>query len=1025
MSTVAHDEGGSPAGQSAELPGDRGVVLLLLGAPDRDGLLALVDGLLAQPVAQPLALPAMMAQHAAMGARLALAVPPYELRARLQMARDRLFAATRPRLSIKNSGIYINIEGTLSPQSGRRIAFLFPGQGSQHPGMLRDFCAVSPLVGAWFDALDGAYERAGRARPSRLIDGEAQDALFGWEQGAPLSTVANLALFDLISQLGIRADALVGHSIGEHAAVLAAGRVAAEQRQTLCEELCRLGLAGIPVEKSAVAEGMATVSAFPRARLAEIVARHPQQLFIAMDNCPNQQVLAGLRVALEDAIDTIVGEGGICATLPFVRAYHTPLLGDCAGIAERWYRKLALTPTPRAGKATPVYSCLTSRPIPGDPVAAAQVMAGQWTAMVNFRATIDQLYSERIDTFIEVGPDAKLTAFVEDTLRGRAHLAVSVAAPSLRGPSQNSTLPRDLEQLGHMLAALYMHGVPVDPVHYTALLRGTAGAIPVVSPPSRPSLRGEPAPLVQALAVHRSLIDEAAAALAVAAARVRPLLPGAVSGRTTIAPTHPPPAGWPLLGEGVHVTGARLTVDRSFTLARDPFLADHSIGHRRDGQRGAKSSAGAPLPVISFTTSLELAAEAAQRLLAYRAAGTSTPPALVITDSRAHHWLALDGGALHVKLEAAQQGSTVHVSLQEGSGEQRAEPPEDARTASGIASPPAFQATVNGATAAQVAALTPKALWQTDRAARKPLHWTAATFYANYAFHGPSFRGLVHVLSVGPDSAEATVRVTELPGIDSRMLQLDPALLDCAGQLVAFWLLEYGARPPTFGIFPVGARRVIRHQQTPAPGTLLCCRCRVTLGFGGITSAAVGFFTADNQVVASIEGFTQRLIEFPPALAGVLFGKQSVAFSAALACAPGQVKRQIDSQAWSILEEGQSIWGRVLAQRVLNPRERAVWQSLPALTAPRAPGSPQRQTQWLLRQLVAKEAVSAWLMEHQQPALELAEIHFDPALPTNGVGEGEFRVQWDAATIPNLWLLLRANQHFMTTVVERREQKAG
>jgi acyl transferase domain-containing protein len=343
--------------------------------------------------------------------------------------------------------------------------------------MLHELYRCTPTVRGWLDALDAAYASVGRPRPSELIYGEeAQEAaapaaaLFSMEQGAQLSTVANLALYELMGQLGIHGDALVGHSIGEHAAVLAAHAGHAAHRAAICAELCQLGRLSVGLEEPATPEAMAAVSAFDRASLEALVARNPQQLFIAMDNCPHQQVLAGTRGAVDAALAAIVAAGGIGARLPFVRAYHTPLFGPRAEQLAAWYRRTGLTPAPLHGFAPPVYSCLTGQPIPTAPADAARVMAQQWVAPVNFRTTVERLYAAGIDAFVEVGPDAKLTAFVEDILRGRPHLAVSML-----GPAQAT--PRDLAQIGHMLAALFAHGAAVDAARYGAVCAGEIGRL--------------------------------------------------------------------------------------------------------------------------------------------------------------------------------------------------------------------------------------------------------------------------------------------------------------------------------------------------------------------------------------------------------------------------------------------------------------------------------------------------------------------------------------------------------------------
>jgi malonyl CoA-acyl carrier protein transacylase len=791
------------------------------------------------------------------------------------------------------------------------------------------------------------------------------------EQGAQLSTVANLALYELMGQLGIRADALVGHSIGEHAAVLAAHAGHAAHRAAICAELCQLGRLSVGLEEPATPEAMAAVSAFDRAQLEALVARNPQQLFIAMDNCPHQQVLAGTRGAVDAALAAIVAAGGIGARLPFVRAYHTPLFGPRAEQLAAWYRRTGLTPAPLHGCAPPVYSCLTGQPIPTAPAAAARVMAQQWVAPVNFRATVERLYAAGIDAFVEVGPDAKLTAFVEDILRGRPHLAVSML-----GPAQAT--PRDLAQIGHMLAALFAHGATVDAARYGAVCAGEIGRLgdweirrletgdwdvanlqSPISQSLNPSI-SSPSPLT----VHRNLIDAAHAQLAATAAQMARRM-----GRAPAAPT--PAVVRPLLGKQA-ATG-RLDTTRRLSLAGVPFLADHSLG------RGV-------LPVLSFTTSLALAAETGSQLLT----GDVAPrPPLLMTDLRAQQWLAFDDGALTVRIAATRQGNGAHVTLFEESAPRNSQ--FTIHNSQFNNTRPAFQSTLHlPATHPPI----PNALLRADGSARPPARWDAASFYSDYAFHGPSFQGLAEVLSVGAGSAEAHVRVTDLPGRGA--LPLDPALLDCAGQLVAFWLLEAQARPPTFGIFPVSAQRFVQQRPAPPPGALLRCRCRVALEPGGLTRADVAFFAAGGQPVAFFEDFVQRLIEFPPALAACLFGGKTVDFSQPLPAPQGQTQQRIAVADWTLLREGQGVWARLLAAQALTAAERDAWRALPAAAA--AP--------WLLRRIVAKETVRAWAVRYLDQAPPLAEIDIAPLTGA----PGETNVQGTLAARLRLHLTEDAGQ---------------
>ena len=907
---------------------DSDTTVFLLSGHNRAELLAAVEGSLAQLKAG--FIPQETSTIADHSERLAIVAPRAELPERLILARQRLLTLKRPRLVIRKKGIYLG-----SGAAPGKTAFLFPGQGSQYPGMLQDLYEQLPFARAWFDSLDAAYQRAGKPPPTRLIyrhEGvdphEKQlldDALLDMREGAQLGTVANLVLFEGITRLGIQADVMVGHSNGEHAAVIAAGMLPLKERERLCAAFCRLGLAGGRLARPSRPEGMITVSGMKPEQTAELLAPYAGDLFLAMDNCPHQQVLAGREIALDAAMQQIIASGGICIKLAFGRAYHTPLFADWAHTLAAWYDQL-----PLAMANDPVYSCLTGRSMPREPAAVRDLMTQQWTAAVRFRETIESLFQAGIDTFIEVGPDGKLTGFVEDILRGRPHLAVN----------SSSRQRADILQLRHMLAALHVHGLTVEPLRLRQLTADEHPPLTVSQPPALPtaaiaSNRTIAAPGWQAMVnVHRGLITQAKNGQERVAAQIQRLTRVESAALTQSTPAH-----YPLLGTQVRAEGAQQITERTFSISNDPFVTDHSLG-----RQPAVGSGTFPLPVLAFTTSLEIIAEAAQRW-----AGR---PAAVFTNLRAHRWLALDGGALTVRTETEQLGTAVNIRLFESSA----------------VPGPAFEGTAHWASAKPPGA----DLFPLEANAAPPARWNAARFYQHYAFHGPSFQGLARVLGVGAQSIEAELRVTDIPGIAPHTLQLDPALLDCAGQLVAFWLLEYKHRPPSFGIFPYAARRVTRYRRFPPTGSSIRCRGHLALQPGGVTEASFVFMLSDSQPIATIEGFAQRLVEFPQPLARRIFAGETAELSQAVDISPARIARRIDIDEWLLLTESWGIWARALAHLVLTPQERAVWLQLSQDVDTRC--------RWLLTRLAVKEAVSSWAAQQGIQPLDMAEIEIDAAL---------------------------------------------
>jgi malonyl CoA-acyl carrier protein transacylase len=895
--------------------------IVLLAGADRARLLARIDRL-GERLAAGLDVSDELDQPPGVE-RLAVVANRSNLAARLALARQRLADHRGSRLVIRQLGLFF-----ATGAAPGRVAFLFPGQGSQHTGMLRGLSRRLCSVRSWFAALDWAYAAVGEPAPSRLIDpagdGPVQEGpLFDMEQGAQLGTVADLALYELLTRLGVGADFMVGHSNGEHAAVIAAGAVTASSRDELCEGFRRVGLSGRPTGMPARDEGLVAVANLGRDDLHALLANRPGEVFLAMDNCPHQQVVGGQRSAVGALAEKARVLGALCALVPLRRAHHTPLFSDWAIVLDSYYRTLRFTP-----RHTEIYSCASAGPFPDDPDASRQLMVRQWTNTVQFRSTIEALYDRGARTFVEVGPDAKLTAFVEDTLRGRPHLAASVS----------SRHRDDVEQLFHLLAMLFTQGVTIDPAKIRRVLADADDTQPnvevttIVTTATPVSPSDEELALVAtrsetdssaavsdtvsgsvAIQEQRRLIADTHSSLKRIAARVRQRTGVMPSERGLVEVEGP----WPWQNHAVPVSVGRVSAVRRFTCSSDPFVMDHALGRPGGGQGD-----GYPLPVLPFTVGLRIAEEMGRRL--------GGCPVAEITDVRASRFLALAGGTIDLSVEAERRASRVLVRLAERG------------------SATAFLATAHLAGAPPAPVVEP----EEDLQAVPPSGWTAETFYRDFAFHGPSFQGVSQVTGVGPLSINAELVVTSLPGMALGSSWLDPALLDCAGQLVAFWLLEHeGFGPRRFGVFPYAAGRVLLRGRPPGPKTRIHCRGQVILR-GSLTESSFVFQELDGRVVATIEGLLQRIISFPPALASRIVGDGSVEFSEPLEVTPSRVVRGIRVAEWEILAANWGIWGQAVAHRMLEARELAAWLALPTTDGTR--------TRRLLERIVADEAIRCW-----------------------------------------------------------------
>ncbi|MFN3532488.1 MAG: acyltransferase domain-containing protein [Candidatus Brocadia sp.] len=386
------------------------------------------------------------------GYRLAIvANAPGDLEKKLNHSLKQLSNPGCSRIKDK-SGIFF-FEEPLSREG--TLAFLFPGEGSQYVNMLADLYHHFQDVRACFDRIDRAFLNNQRdIRPSQIIfppplaqpSGINTSEQILWQMDFAVAAVfiANQALFTLLDRLEIRPDAMVGHSSGEFAALIASGAVdiqSEEQVIQLALELIRLheSLGEQVPEAKLLAVGAANPSIVNLA-----VAESGGTLRVAMDNCPHQVVLCGSEATTASVTTRLQSQGAICNLLPFNRAYHTPSFKPVCDRFFPFFQTLKIV-SPRI----PIYSCATAQSHQDDPEEIRRLAVEQWCRPVRFRETIDAMYADGIRIFVEVGPKGNLTSFVDDILQNRRYLAV---------PS-NVSHRSGITQINYLVGLLAAHGV--------------------------------------------------------------------------------------------------------------------------------------------------------------------------------------------------------------------------------------------------------------------------------------------------------------------------------------------------------------------------------------------------------------------------------------------------------------------------------------------------------------------------------------------------------------------------------------
>ncbi|HME46824.1 polyketide synthase, partial [Mycobacterium sp.] len=423
-----------------------------------------------------------------------------------------------------------------------KVAFLYTGQGSQYVNMLADLREREPIVAATFDEADRVMEPLlGRPLTAYIFADTAdtsaahrlEQQLMQTEITQPAVLTTDLALTRLLDAYGVRPDMVMGHSLGEYGALIAAGAL------SFGAALEAVSMRGREMANLSRDDNGAMAAVFgPLGEIERIVGETDGYVVVANINSTGQAVIGGATDAVERAVAAFQAAGMNASRIPVSHAFHTEIVAPVIEPLRAVLRRLDVR-----APVLPIVSNVTGGfyPANADIDTMLDLLGRQVASPVRFIDGLHTLHAAGARIFVEVGPKKALHGFVENVL-GDDVLALFTNHPKTG----------DVASFNQALCGLYAAGL------------GYAGQVPVEATATAPAATTETAMTdAQYAELGRHLVDVVQHGLHAETAGVEASPPGA-----------------PAAAEPVVVTGAALGlpgVERVFD--------DENIARILDGQQ--------------------------------------------------------------------------------------------------------------------------------------------------------------------------------------------------------------------------------------------------------------------------------------------------------------------------------------------------------------------------------------------------------------------------------------------------------
>jgi len=289
----------------------------------------------------------------------------------------------------------------------KRVAFVFPGQGSQEVGMGKAFYDEYPSVKESFQKADSLLDVS---LSEYMLEGP-QETLTKTENAQPALLLSSSVITHLLKEEGIEPAMVAGHSLGEYSALVAAGSLSMEDALQLVQTRGKLMEEAVPSGEGA----MAAVLGLDAETIDEVTSEirdEGEVVDVANYNCPGQIVISGTKAGVDQACERLKEKGAKRALpLNVSGPFHSRLMKPAS---EKFQQTLENVSVQDA--EVPVFANVTAEPIQ-EQTRIFELLVEQLYSPVRFEETIKNMMDEGIDAFVEVGNGKVLSGLIRKVNR--------------------------------------------------------------------------------------------------------------------------------------------------------------------------------------------------------------------------------------------------------------------------------------------------------------------------------------------------------------------------------------------------------------------------------------------------------------------------------------------------------------------------------------------------------------------------------------------------------------------------------